>query len=70
MRYDTGMTATYGHVNSKIFHFMYLDFKFMPKMPAIMAPTPAAKPAIDKVNSSCPPASTSHACAHNRLCSY
>ena len=29
-----------------------VDFKFMPKMPAIMAPMPAAKPAIDKVNSS------------------
>lgn len=29
-----------------------VDFRFMPKMPAIMAPMPAAKPAIDKVNSS------------------
>jgi len=29
-----------------------VDFKFMPKMPAIMAPMPAAKPAIDNVNSS------------------
>ena len=42
MRYDTGMTAMYGHVNSKCFHFMYIDFKFMPKMPAIKASIPAA----------------------------
>ena len=69
MRYDTGMTATYGHVNSNCFHFMYIDFKFMPRIPAIMVPMSAAKPAIVKVNSSCPPASTSHACAHSGLCS-
>ena len=57
MRYDTGMTAMYGHVNSKCFHFMYISFKFMPKMPAIMGPAiPAAKLAIDKDNLSCPPA--------------
>jgi len=44
MRYDTGMTATCGHVNSRCLHFMYVHIMGSAAMtlPAVICDCPCS----------------------------